>query len=75
MSLCFFCSVCIHWSLKLTLLFPHYASPYLVWLSFATVLNWAVVRRNPTVNGYNDARFQADLLKLRKKAALYADGK
>lgn len=49
--------------------------PYLGWLVFATVLNRYIVRRNPTVNGYNEAMFQSDLLQLRKRAALYADGK
>ena len=49
--------------------------PYLCWLIFATVLNREVSRRNPTIKGYNEAMFQADLLKLRQKAALFADGK
>lgn len=49
-------------------------APYLCWLVFATCLNLSVVRRNPTKNGYNEARFQADLLKLRVKAARYANG-
>jgi benzodiazapine receptor len=49
--------------------------PYLGWLGFATILNLAIVQRNPTVKGYNEARFQADLLKMRRKAARYADGK
>ena len=49
--------------------------PYLVWLIFATALNQAIVRLNPTKPGYNEAKFQAQLLKLRQRAALYADGK
>ena len=46
--------------------------PYLAWLTFATVLNSAICRRNPTKNGYNEAMFQAGLLKLQKAAAEYA---
>ena len=46
--------------------------PYLVWLTFATVLNNAICRRNPTKNGYNEAMFQAGLLKLQNEAAVYA---
>ena len=46
--------------------------PYLVWLTFATVLNYAICRRNPTKNGYNEAMFQAGLLKLQNEAAVYA---
>mgnify|MGYP005858646221 CR=1 FL=1 len=49
--------------------------PYLCWLLFATILNQEVSRRNPTIKGYNEAMFQSDLLKLRQKAALFADGK
>jgi len=49
--------------------------PYLCWLIFATILNQEVSRRNPTIKGYNEAMFQSDLLKLRQKAALFADGK
>lgn len=49
--------------------------PYLGWLVFATFLNLSIDRLNPTVGGYNEARFQSDLLKLRKQAADYADGK
>mmetsp|Transcript_485 Transcript_485/g.1018 ORF Transcript_485/g.1018 Transcript_485/m.1018 type:complete len:246 (+) Transcript_485:317-1054(+) len=64
-------------------------APYLLWLSYATVLNWAVCRLNPTVNGnnkakiqaglcafgdgYNDAMFQYDLKQLQIAAASYAD--
>jgi tryptophan-rich sensory protein len=46
--------------------------PYLAWLSFATALNSAICRRNPTKNGYNEAMLQADLLTLQKAAAAYA---
>lgn len=49
--------------------------PYLCWLLFATVLNQAVTRLNPTVKGYNEAMFQNGLLKLRQQAARFADGK
>ena len=49
--------------------------PYLAWLVFATILNRDIVRRNPTIQGYNEAMFQADLLQLRQDAARYADGK
>jgi len=48
--------------------------PYLCWLIFATILNQEVSRRNPTIKGYNEAMLQSDLLKLRQKAALFADG-
>ena len=64
-------------------------APYLIWLSYATVLNWAICRLNPTVNGknkaiiqaelcafgegYNDAMFQYDLKQLQVAAASYAD--
>jgi len=43
--------------------------PYGVWLAFVAFLNAAICRRNPTVNGYNDAMIQDDLVKLRKQAA------
>jgi benzodiazapine receptor len=46
--------------------------PYLAWLISATVLNSAICRRNPTKHGYNEAMFQAGLLKLQKAAAEYA---
>ena len=46
--------------------------PYLVWLTFATALNSAICRRNPTKRGYNEAMFQAGLIKLQKAASEYA---
>jgi tryptophan-rich sensory protein len=47
--------------------------PYLGWLSFATVLNYAICKRNPTdKDGYNAAKFQAGLEALQKEAATYA---
>ena len=46
--------------------------PYLVWLTFATVLNSAVCRRNPTKGGYNEAMFQAGIIELQKAASDYA---
>ena len=42
--------------------------PYLVWLSFATVLNAAICRLNPTKKGYNEAKFQRGLIILQEKA-------
>eukprot|EP00980_Cylindrotheca_fusiformis_P020531 scaffold7603_cov71-Cylindrotheca_fusiformis.AAC.2 len=48
--------------------------PYLVWLLFATVLNYDICQKNPTVKGYNDAKFQAALKRLQMQAAKYADG-
>jgi len=35
--------------------------PYLMWLIFATILNQAICKLNPTVGGVNEARIQADL--------------
>jgi len=46
--------------------------PYLVWLTFATALNKAICKRNPTQNGYNDAMLQSDIYKLQQNAAKYA---
>jgi len=43
--------------------------PYLLWIIFATALNGAICRRNPTSQGYNDAMFQADRTSMKKKAA------
>lgn len=42
--------------------------PYFAWLTFATFLNGAICKLNPTVKGYNDAMLQAGILKLRKEA-------
>jgi tryptophan-rich sensory protein len=42
--------------------------PYMAWLIYATVLNWAICKRNPTRNGMNDAIFFDDLYKGKKKA-------
>ena len=63
--------------------------PYLLWLLYATKLNQAICKLNPTVGGINEARLQADLCadgdgyndamleydiaKLQKAAANYAD--
>jgi tryptophan-rich sensory protein len=47
--------------------------PYLAWISFATVLNAELCKRNPTKNGYNNAMLQAQILKLQQDAAAYAD--
>ena len=46
--------------------------PYLCWLLFATWLNLAICRLNPTANGYNNAAWQAGLSKLQKRAASIA---
>jgi benzodiazapine receptor len=46
--------------------------PYAVWVSFATVLNNAVCKRNPTIGGYNAAKFQSDLIQLQQDARIYA---
>ena len=35
--------------------------PYLLWLIYATKLNQAICKLNPTVGGINEARLQADL--------------
>lgn len=48
--------------------------PYLAWITFATFLNRAICKLNPTQNGYNSAMFQAQLATLQDKAAKYADG-
>jgi len=42
--------------------------PYLAWLLFATGLNLAICRLNPTAGGYNNARCQADLARLQRRA-------
>jgi translocator protein len=47
--------------------------PYLAWISFATVLNKELCKRNPTVNGYNNGMLQAQIQKLQSDAAEYAD--
>lgn len=46
--------------------------PYAAWLSFATVLNNAVCKRNPTIGGYNAAKLQSDLIQLQQDARTYA---
>lgn len=48
--------------------------PYLAWLTYATVLNNAICKLNPTVKGYNEAMLQSDLFQLQQKAADYANG-
>ena len=48
--------------------------PYLAWTVFATVLNGAICKRNPTdKNGMNNAKFQSELCKMQEEAAAYAD--
>ena len=42
--------------------------PYMVWLLFATALNAEICKLNPS-NGYNNAKWQADLARLQKAAA------
>lgn len=47
--------------------------PYAAWLIYATALNQAICKLNPTdASGYNEARFQDDLIKLQNEAATYA---
>jgi len=47
--------------------------PYLTWLSFATVLNQAICKLNPSdADGYNSAKFQAQLAQLQQLAKNYA---
>lgn len=48
--------------------------PYLAWITFATFLNKAICKLNPTEKGYNNAMFQAQLARLQQEAAKYADG-
>eukprot|EP00308_Calcidiscus_leptoporus_P023087 CAMPEP_0119386504 /NCGR_PEP_ID=MMETSP1334-20130426/96286_1 /TAXON_ID=127549 /ORGANISM="Calcidiscus leptoporus, Strain RCC1130" /LENGTH=177 /DNA_ID=CAMNT_0007408017 /DNA_START=1 /DNA_END=534 /DNA_ORIENTATION=- len=43
--------------------------PYMAWLLFATVLNFRICTLNPTRQAYNNARWQADLARLQKRAA------
>ena len=40
--------------------------PYAAWVSFATALNWAVCKRNPTSGKYNEAMIQAKILAMQK---------
>ena len=47
--------------------------PYFGWLLFAFFLNYAICKLNPTVQGYNNAKLQADIIKLQNKAAEFAD--
>jgi benzodiazapine receptor len=46
--------------------------PYAAWLSFATLLNNAICKRNPTIGGYNAAKLQSDLIQLQQDASTYA---
>jgi len=47
--------------------------PYALWLSYATALNQAICKLNPTdANGYNEAKFQDGIIQLQKKAATFA---
>ena len=46
--------------------------PYLAWQVFATLLNLDICKRNPTINGYNDAMLQAQISDLQQQAAAYA---
>jgi len=48
--------------------------PYLAWTTFATFLNGAICKRNPTSrDGMNEAKFQSKLIQVQKDAAAYAD--
>ena len=42
--------------------------PYMAWLLFATALNVAICKLNPTSQGYSNARLQADTARLQKLA-------
>ena len=42
--------------------------PYMAWLVFATALNVAICKLNPTSQGYSNARLQADTARLQKLA-------
>ena len=42
--------------------------PYMAWLVFATTLNVAICKLNPTSQGYSNARLQADTARLQKLA-------
>ena len=47
--------------------------PYGFWLLYATALNHAICKLNPTdAYGYNDAKFYDGLIRLQQKAAKYA---
>lgn len=47
--------------------------PYGLWLAFATFgLNLSICKRNPTINGYNEGMFQAQLIALQERAAAIA---
>jgi translocator protein len=47
--------------------------PYCLWLAYATALNQAICKLNPTdSDGYNDAKFHDGLIRLQQKAAKYA---
>lgn len=48
--------------------------PYLIWLMVATVLNETICALNPTIQGYNNAKFYYDLDLLQQKAYEYAFG-
>jgi translocator protein len=44
--------------------------PYMAWISFATVLNYAICKLNPMDGtGYSNAMLEADIAKLQKEAA------
>ena len=48
--------------------------PYLAWIVFATFLNGAICKRNPTsIDGMNEAKFQSKLIQVQKDAKAYAD--
>jgi len=46
--------------------------PYMAWLLFATALNAAICKLNPTAGAYNNARWQADVAKLQSSASRIA---
>jgi len=46
--------------------------PYTAWLTFATILNRDICRLNPSKQGYNNAKFHAQLTRLQLAASTYA---
>jgi translocator protein len=65
------CCLIIPWYMQIDMLAAYLLLPYTVWLLYATCLNQAICARNP--GPYNTARFYANLAKLQRQAAIYAD--
>lgn len=66
-------SVIVPWYYKIDPISGMLLIPYAAWLLFATALNAEICRLNPTVKGYNEAKFQAGLLDLQAKASDFAN--